>query len=103
MKYYADKFAKLKLKKVYHYLIQYGGTEPFICGKDEVVEAVTSLYDQPLIISRFENIESGRPVIMIVNNSQKTPTRVNVKLKHPYEKTESYEWLAPGQLQLLEL
>lgn len=104
MSYYAEKFSALRLVKVYHHLLQYGGTEPFIFGKDEVIDYVTSSYDQPLIVSRFENQETGRPTIVVVNNSQTEPTNVKVKLKAPYEYGDrGGDWLAPGQMMLIEL
>lgn len=103
MRYFAEKFAKLSFVKVYHYRKQYGGTEPFVRGRDEIVDSVSSYQDIPLIVSRFVNSETGRPTVVIVNNSQTEPTRFDVQLKPPYESVHYGDWLAPGQLHLIEL
>lgn len=103
MKYYAEKFAKLELVKVYHYLKQYGGTAPFIYGQDEIIDFVTSSHEIPLIVSRFVNRETGRPAVVVVNNSQTEPTRFEIRLKKPYDAVHHSDWLAPGQLHLIEL
>lgn len=99
----AKRLTGFRLEKVYHYGISYGGTPMFINGIDELIRDVTHLQNQPLAVSRFVNPETGKRLVGICNLSQTEPELGKVFFNGNYAKFDGGDWLAPGQMNLIEI
>ncbi len=116
---YGRLFLDLTLIKPMQWPKPIEGCEPF--KPDDVLKAVRSLDDVPLIVSRFKD-KHGRPYVVVVNNTTDKPTRVyltfhgaKIQLRqHVWgpsnrrprsfsvgkETVGTNNWLAPGQMEV---
>ena len=97
MKFYANRFAQAKLEKVYHYKTAYGGTplyrEGDIAGLD-----FKSEYGNNYILSEFSSPDGD--FLVIVNNMQ--GANDSDKAYGTFNGRSFQEWLAPGQMAIIE-
>lgn len=96
LQYYSEKFVGSKLLKVFHRGNVYGGVEEY---KDGIIDGFTVKdggFGTSQIISEFE--KDGNKFICITNQDQKM---IDIVSGEYNGKTYS-EWLAPGQLVIIE-
>lgn len=93
--YFSSRFAQAELEKVEHFNKAYGKTPLYKAGDFADFEIFTK-YDSPLIISEF--CDAAGKFLLVVNNSQSGSERIKGALEgSPFD-----EWLAPGQMKVLE-
>lgn len=93
--YFSSRFAQAELEKVEHFNKAYGKTPLYKAG-DFVDFEIFTKYDSPLIISEF--CDAAGKFLLVVNNSQSGSERIKGTLEgSPFD-----EWLAPGQMKVLE-
>ncbi len=97
MRYFADRFANATLIEAYHYGTVYGKNVAYIEGVVDGLK-IEGKYGNDLIISRF-SAENGE-FIAVVNNAQDAEQVERVT--GVYNGKAFGEWLAPGQLIILE-
>lgn len=83
------------------YWLPMGSTKLFIKGKDEIVDNVVDVFNNPLIISRFK--KNGKNIVVVCNASQTEVSSLTVTFKAPYEKFGGRCFLAPGGVNIYEL
>lgn len=97
MKFFAKRLAEAKLEKVFHYNTAYGGMPLYSEGDIEELK-FCSEYGNNFILSEFSSEEGD--FLLVVNNMQEMDASDRAYGTYG-EKTFS-EWLAPGQMVIIE-
>lgn len=97
MKFFAERFAQAKLEKVYHYKTAYGGMPLYRKGDIAGLD-LQSEYGNNLILSEFSSPDGD--FLVVVNNMQGAGD--SDKVYGTLNEKPFQEWLAPGQMAIIE-
>lgn len=100
---FAEKLSQLNHIKTWHYMHGYADTEQYFEGSDDILTRFKSDHGESAAIARFENKITKKTAYLIMNLSQTLPELFYYSFCEEYSSKNSRIWLAPGQMELIEL